>query len=102
LWKSGHEEVFNELETMSRDKSRWVRSSAVFALGEIKDKKGTNILLNMISDSEEIVYKNALKALSEIGDMRALIPLLKEARKKRMPDWFFEEILERFSKNLRK
>lgn len=101
LWKSGHEEVFTELEKMSRDKSKWVRSSAVFALGKIKDREGAYILLNMLSDPEEIVYKNAVEGLAEMGDLRALIPLLKEARKKRLSAEFFEKALKQFSKSLR-
>jgi HEAT repeat protein len=101
LWRSGHEEVFTELEKMSRDKSRWVRSSAVFALGEIKDRAGTPILLNLLADNEEIVYKNTILALAELGDMRALLPLLKESRKKRLPDEFFTRALNKFSEAIR-
>ena len=101
LWKSGHEEVFAELEKMSRDKSRWVRSSAVFALGQIKDREGTYILLNLLSDSEEIVYRNAVEALAELGDMRALLPLLKESRKNRIPHEVLVEALKKFSKSIR-
>jgi HEAT repeat protein len=101
LWKSGHEEVFAELEKMSRDKSRWVRSSAVFALGKIKDREGAHILLNMLSDPEEIVYKNAVEALAELGDLRALLPLLKEARKNRLPSELFGKALDKFSESIR-
>ncbi len=97
LWKSGHEEVFNELEKMSRDKSRWVRSSAVFALGKIQDHQGTPILLKMLEDSEDIVYRNAVEALSQQGDMRAMLPLLKESRKGRLSEEFFEKALNQFA-----
>lgn len=102
LWKSGNEEVFVELEKMSRHKSRWVRSSAVFALGQIKDREGVHILLNMLSDPEEIVYKNAVEALAEIGDLRAMMPLLRESRKNRMPHEFFNDLLEKYSLSIRK
>lgn len=100
LWKSGHQEVFAELEKMSRDRSRWVRSSAVFALGRINDHQGTPILLKILSDSEDIVYRNAVEALAEQGDMRAMIPLLKEMRKKRLSDDFYEKALTRFTETI--
>ncbi|MDD3146991.1 MAG: HEAT repeat domain-containing protein [Candidatus Riflebacteria bacterium] len=101
LWRSGHEEVFAELETMARDKSRWVRASAVFALGRIKDHEGTPILLKMLADSEDMVYRNAVEALSEQGDLRAMLPLLKEARGGRLPIEFYEKALTRFTETIR-
>ncbi len=101
LWKSGHEEVFAELEKMSRDKSRWVRASAVFALGRIKDREGTPILLKMLADSEDMVYRNAVEALAEQGDLRAMLPLLKEARGGRMSADFYEKALTRFTETIR-
>lgn len=101
LWRSGHQEVFAELEKMSRDKSRWVRSSAVFALGRIKDHAGTPILLKMLADSEDMVYRNAVEALSEQGDLRAMLPLLKEARGGRLPVEFYEKALTRFTETIR-
>ena len=101
LWRSGHEEVFAELEKMSRDKSRWVRASAVFALGRIKDREGTPILLKMLADSEDMVYRNAIEALAEQGDLRAMLPLLKEARVGRLPRDFYEKALTRFTETIR-
>ena len=100
LWKSGHLEVFAELEKMARDKSRWVRSSAVFALGRIKDHQGTPILLKMLKDSEDIVYRNAIEALAEQGDLRAMLPLLKASRSGRMPREFYENALARFTETV--
>lgn len=101
LWRSGHQEVFAELEKMSRDKSRWVRSSAVFALGRIKDHQGTPILLKMLADSEDMVYRNAVEALAEQGDLRAMLPLLKEARGGRLLIDFYEKALTRFTETIR-
>ncbi len=100
LWKSGHQEVFTELEKMSRDRSRWVRSSAVFALGRIQDHQGTPILLKMLHDHEDIVYRNAVEALAEQGDMRAMLPLLKEARSGRLSSDFYERNLQRYTENI--
>ncbi|KAF1082271.1 MAG: hypothetical protein GQF41_0992 [Candidatus Rifleibacterium amylolyticum] len=100
LWKSGHQEVFAELEKMSRDRSRWVRSSAVFALGRIQDHQGTPILLKMLHDQEDIVYRNAVEALAEQGDMRAMLPLLKETRSGRLSAEFYERNLQRYTENI--
>lgn len=101
LWKSGHQEVFAELEKMSRDKSRWVRSSAVFALGRIMDHESTPILLKMLKDNEDIVYRNAVEALAEQGDLRAMLPLLKEVRKGKLSDDFYEKALATYTRTIR-
>ena len=100
LWKSGHQEVFSELEKMSRDRSRWVRSSAVFALGRIQDSQGTPILLKILHDQEDIVYRNAIEALAEQGDLRAMLPLLKETRSGRLSAEFYERNLQRYTENI--
>lgn len=101
LWKNGNEEVFQALEKMSKDKSRWVRASAVFALGRIKDKSATPILLTIIADSEDMVYRNVIEALAEQGDLRSLLPLLRESRKARLPKHFFDKALQRFTETLK-
>lgn len=101
LWKSGHSEVFGELEKMSRDRSRWVRASAVFALGQINDPEGTPILIRMLHDTEDMVYRNVLEALSWNGDLRALIPLLNEANRGRLKPEFYETILDRFAQTIK-
>ena len=101
LWKSGNSEVFAELEKMSRDRSRWVRASAVFALGQINDPEGTPILIRMLHDTEDMVYRNVLEALSWNGDLRALIPLLNEANRGRLKPDFYETILDRFAKTIK-
>jgi HEAT repeat protein len=101
LWKNGNEEVFQALEKMSKDKSRWVRASAVFALGRIKDKAATPILLTIIADSEDMVYRNVIEALAEQGDLRSLLPLLRESRKARLPKHFFDKALQRFTETLK-
>lgn len=101
LWKSGHSEVFAELEKMSRDRSRWVRASAVFALGQIDDPEGIPILIRMLHDNEDMVYRNTLEALSWHGDLRALIPLLNEANRGRLKPEFYEMILDRFAQTIK-
>ena len=101
LWKSGHSEVFGELEKMSKDRSRWVRSSAVFALGQINDPEGIPILIRMLHDSEDMVYRNVLEALSWQGDLRSLIPLLNEANRGRLKPEFYETILNRFAQTIK-
>jgi HEAT repeat protein len=101
LWKCGNMEVFSELEKMSGDKSKWVRSSAVYALGKLNDREeGLPILLKMINDSEDVVYLNTMEALAESGDMRVMVPLLKEAGSKRIPLEVYDRILKKFSAKL--
>jgi HEAT repeat protein len=102
LWRNGNDEVFNALEKMAADKSRWVRASAVFALGKIKDKSVTPILLTILSDHEDMVYRNVIEALADQGDLRALIPLLKEAKKERLSPAFYEKALARFTEAIKK
>ena len=101
LWRSGHSEVFGELEKMSRDKSRWVRASAVFALGQIDDPEGVPILIRMLHDKEDMVYRNALTALSWHGDLRALIPILNEASCSRLSASFYVTIIDRFAQAIK-
>lgn len=101
LWRSGHSEVFTELEKMSHDKSRWVRASAVFALGQIEDPAGVPILIRMLHDPEDMVYRNTLEALSWHGDLRAMIPLLNEASRQRLNSEFYTDILDKYAQSIK-
>lgn len=101
LWRSGHSEVFTELEKMSHDKSRWVRASAVFALGQIEDPAGVPILIRMLHDPEDMVYRNTLEALSWHGDLRAMIPLLNEASRQRLNPEFYIDILDKYAQAIK-
>ena len=101
LWRSGHSEVFAELEKMSHDKSRWVRASAVFALGQIEDPAGVPILIRMLHDPEDMVYRNTLEALSWHGDLRAMIPLLNEASRQRLSPEFYIDILDKYAQAIK-
>lgn len=101
LWRSGHSEVFTELEKMSHDKSRWVRASAVFALGQIEDPAGVPILIRMLHDPEDMVYRNTLEALSWHGDLRAMIPLLNEASRQRLSPEFYIDILDKYAQAIK-
>ncbi len=101
LWRSGHSEVFTELEKMSHDKSRWVRASAVFALGQIEDPAGVPILIRMLHDPEDMVYRNTLEALSWHGDLRAMIPLLNEASRQRLSTEFYIDILDKYAQAIK-
>lgn len=101
LWRSGHSEVFAELEKMSHDKSRWVRASAVFALGQIEDPAGVPILIRMLHDPEDMVYRNTLEALSWHGDLRAMIPLLNEASRQRLNPEFYTDILDKYAQSIK-
>ena len=101
LWKNGNNSVFESLAKMASSKSRWVRSSAVFALGKIKDKAATPILLTILSDQEDMVYRNAINALAEQGDVKALLPMLREMFKGRMTASFYVRALNRLAETLK-
>ncbi len=101
LWKNGDNSVFDALEKMAKSKSRWVRSSAVFALGKIRDKAATPILLTILADQEDMVYRNAINALAEQGDVRALLPMLREMFKGRMTASFYVRALNRLAETLK-
>ncbi len=101
LWRLGDKEVTGILQELIRDSNKWVRASAAFALGEIADYDAVPALLAALADKEEVVYKNVLEALAKIGDVRALIPLLEEREKKRLPDAALEDVVNRFSEHLK-
>ncbi|HNV68229.1 MAG TPA: HEAT repeat domain-containing protein [Candidatus Ozemobacteraceae bacterium] len=101
LWRLGDREVTGILKELIKDSNKWVRASAAFALGEIADPDAVPVLLTALVDKEEVVYKNVLEALAKIGDVRALVPLLEERERKRLPDAALDDVMERFSEHLK-
>jgi len=97
LWKMGDRSILSSLVNLTKDPNKWKRSSTAFALGEICDKEATPALIELLSDKEEVVYRNVIDALAKIADLRALIPILRERLKKRIPESAFTEALEKFS-----
>ena len=102
LWEINDQSVISSLEKMTREKTKWIKASAAFALGEIGSPEGTQMLIDLLGDQEDVVYKNALEGLAKIGDSRGLIPILKERSKRRLSEEYFVRILNQFSENLRK
>jgi len=101
LWKLGDVTVLATLRGMCVEHNKWIKSSAAFALGEIGAPEATPDLLALLRDREEVVYRNALEALVKIGDLRALVPLLKEKSRGRLPEATIENLLPQFAHRLR-
>jgi HEAT repeat protein len=64
------------LELVMKDKDRGVRYSAIDALGNIRDNKAVDPLIQTLRDKDEKVRKGVAYALGEIGDQRAVKPLI--------------------------
>ena len=65
-----------------KDRNWWVRVRAVWALGEIRDKRAVEPLIQSVNDQDWYVRWSAADALGKIGDKRAALCLgkaLKEA-----------------------
>ena len=65
---------------LARDRSRWVRACALFALGEVGG--GTNairVLESQISDPYELVRLNAIEGLGRLASATSLVMLQKIA-----------------------
>lgn len=58
-----------------KDDNELVRISAVEALGEMRDCRGKQHLIDALTDAEEIVRREAAEGLGELGDVSA-IPIL--------------------------
>jgi len=59
-----------------KDKNRYIRGYAAWALGRIKDKRAVEPLIKALKDRSECVRRNAAYALGEIKDKRAVEPLI--------------------------
>lgn len=100
LWKLGDREVVAELENLTADRSKWMKASAAFALGEIRAAQATPALLKLLDSTEEVVYRNTIDALGKAGDIRAVIPILREKSRGKIPEDVFAEIIENISQRL--
>ena len=63
------------MTTYLTDSDPTIRTVAIKALSRIKTPKITQLLIDMLSDSDEIVFYSAIQALEEIGDEFAIKPL---------------------------
>lgn len=73
LLKKGKDQLnvssgYKELEKMITSENEWMRASAAFVLGEIKDKNSVLLLLSALPDQYWFVNKNIVKSLTSIGD----------------------------------
>ncbi|MCB2190111.1 MAG: HEAT repeat domain-containing protein [Deltaproteobacteria bacterium] len=53
-----------------------VRSVAIYSLGEIRDERAVNMLINLLQDPDCHIRRIAVRALGKIGDKRAVTPLV--------------------------
>lgn len=100
LYKNGYVDVIFALKEMLTKGTKWVKASAAYACGEIHCKDLVNDLIELLNDKEDVVYKNAIEALAKIGDVRALLPLLKEFYNNRLSIQKLEEIHNKYIQNL--
>ena len=96
LKKLGSKDVLPKLRKMTESPSKWVRSSAVFALARFKNEEKKEILLKLLKDKENSVYLNALKELAKTGEPEVLFPLMREAETGRLGKDAYDEVLKLF------
>lgn len=70
------DKVLLDLAEMLRSGDIWMRDSALYSLGEIKDEGVIPLLLEAVSDANEEIRLKAYKKLAETGRKNALIPLV--------------------------
>jgi HEAT repeat protein len=62
--------------TVLNDKDPVRRSSAAWALGEIKDQKAVNPLINVLKDKDSLVKRMSVEALGKLKNPNAVNPLI--------------------------
>ncbi|MCD6423681.1 MAG: HEAT repeat domain-containing protein, partial [Elusimicrobia bacterium] len=66
LYKHNPEKAFEKIKEMLNDGDRWMKISAAWVLGEIKDARGIDLLLNNLDTSEYHLKRMVLKSLKKI------------------------------------
>jgi len=66
-------------------KNKWVRLQAIWALMILKDYRAVEAIKKELNDNDPIVVGYAIYALGEIGDDRAITPLIDILLNKRLP-----------------
>ena len=64
---------------LARDRSRWVRACALFALGEVGGTNAIRVLESQITDPYELVRLNAIEGLGRLASAGSLVLLQKIA-----------------------
>jgi HEAT repeat protein len=65
---------------MLRNPDKWMRASAAFALGELKDTRFLPVLLQCMRDPDADVRRNVLRSLGKIADPYTLAPYIRPLR----------------------
>ncbi|MEJ0063144.1 MAG: HEAT repeat domain-containing protein [Alphaproteobacteria bacterium] len=83
---AGSEAAFETLMISAQDRRNLGRSRcAIAALGIAGDRRAVDVLIQIITDSDDVLYSScgtAVRALGLIGDRRALKPLKEFSRRK--------------------
>lgn len=66
-------------------KNNWVRRQAIWALMVLKDYRAVEAIKKELNDNDSLVVGYAIYALGEIGDDRAITPLIDILLNKRLP-----------------
>lgn len=81
LGKSKDPKILDLLINLLRDKERLVKKAAAEALGQIKDLRALQPLIETLKNyNDDDVRKSIVEALGNIGDKRAVDPLLESLR----------------------
>jgi hypothetical protein len=68
---------------------------------ELRQGCNANLAHNNCRQRRYGLSKCFIEALAEQGDLRSLLPLLRESRKARLPKHFFDKALQRFTETLK-
>lgn len=75
LYKYNPERAMALLSDMVKEKSKWMRLSASWALGEIGSKAAVDLLLALVNDNDEMVRERTLTSLKNIAlNKKAQLP----------------------------
>jgi HEAT repeat protein len=80
LWKLGYYQVYEAITTMLRNNDKWMRASAVYALGELRDTRFFALLLSVLRDKDPDVRRNVVLALSKLAPPFTLAPYIRPLR----------------------
>ena len=80
LWKLGYYQIYEAVINMMRNQDKWMRASAVFALGELKDTRFFTLLLSVLRDPDADVRRNVIVALAKIAPPYLLAPYIRPLR----------------------
>ncbi|HNV69797.1 MAG TPA: HEAT repeat domain-containing protein, partial [Candidatus Ozemobacteraceae bacterium] len=80
LWKLGYYQIYESVIEMLRDPDKWMRASAAFSLGELKDMRFFPVLIQCMRDPDADVRRNVVVALGKLADPFVLAPYIRQLR----------------------